>query len=122
MTEIPQITLEEERRMYERRKGWHTPETCEKVNGVQAQVEAVKKQLEETHKKIDCLESKLDENTTATKENIQATAEVLEIVQMGKGLFHAVAWIGKWLRRIVMWVVPPAVAIVGLWQALRPPK
>jgi hypothetical protein len=122
MTEIPQITLEEERRMYERRKGWHTPETCEKVNGVQAQVEAVKKQLEEAHKKIDSLESKLDENTKATDKNNKATSEILEIVQMGKGVFKFFFITGKLLRKIVMWIVPPVVAIIGLWQSIKPTK
>ena len=105
----------EERRQGERRADWHTPETCEKVNGVQEQVEAVKVQLEETHKKIDCIEIKLDANN-------KATDELLEIIQMGKGFFRALGWLGKWLRRIVMWIVPPVVAIVGLWQSIRPPK
>lgn len=113
-TEIPPI-VSDERRHGERRKDWHTPETCEKVNGVQEQVEAVKVQLEETHKKIDCIEIKLDANN-------KATDELLEIIQMGKGFFRALGWLGKWLRRIVMWIVPPVVAIVGLWQSIRPPK
>lgn len=113
-TKIPPI-ISDERRHGERRKDWHTPETCEKVNGVQEQVEAVKVQLEETHKKIDCIEIKLDANN-------KATDELLEIIQMGKGFFRALGWLGKWLRRIVMWIVPPVVAIVGLWQSIRPPK
>lgn len=97
--------------MFERRQGWHTPETCDKVTGVQAQVEELKVQIEATHQKIDCIETKLDANN-------KATDELLEIIQLGKGFFKAVGWIGKWIRRIVMWVVPPVVAIIGLWQAL----
>lgn len=104
-----------ERRNYERRAGWHTPDTCEKVNGVQAQVKSLKAQVEATHEKVTCIEGKLDTNNAAT-------AELLEIIQMGKGFFRVVGWIGKWLRRIVMWVVPPVAAIVGLWQSIRPPK
>ena len=136
MNAIPPITVEEERRMYERRQGWHTPETCDKVIGVQAAIEDLKKQMTLGDFRMGCIEdniagnhritsddirllqSKLDENTKATEESKRANAEVLEIVQMGKGFFHGVAWIGKWMRRTVMWVVPPVVAIVGLWQAL----
>lgn len=94
------------------------PEDCEKVKGVQAQVEAVKKQLEETHKKIDCIESKLDANNKALDENTAKTNEIFEIVQMGKGFFRGLSWIGKWLRKIVMFLGPPITVVVGLFTAL----
>jgi len=108
----------------------HTPETCDKVLGLQAQVEAVKAQLEDAHKKIDVLEAKIDSNNKALEENTSKTNEIFEIIQMGKGFFRtvgwiggvcfrAVGWIGKWLRRIVMWVVPPVVAIIGLWHSIN---
>jgi len=89
----------------------HTPETCSKVLGLQAQVEAVKTQLEKAHTKIDCLESKLDDNT-------QKTDRIFEIVAMGEGFFKGVKFTGKWLRKAIMWVVPPIAAVIGLWQAL----
>jgi hypothetical protein len=71
-----------------------------------------------TSEDIKSLEKKLDENSRATEENRQATAEALEIIRMGEGLFKAVRFTGKWIRKIIMWVVPPVLAIVGLWQAL----
>jgi hypothetical protein len=71
---------------------------------------------------IKCIETKLDANTEATDENKKDTARILEIVEMGEGLFKGVKFIGKWLRRSIMWVVPPALAVIGLWQSLRPPK
>lgn len=99
-----------ERRQGERRQTMCSPESCEHITGVQAQVEAIKQQIEATTATISGIETKLDENNKATN-------ELLEIIQMGKGFFRAVGWIGKWIRRIVMWVVPPVVAIVGLWQS-----
>lgn len=92
-----------------------TPEECEKVKGVQDQLEALKQQLKEARAQIACVATQLSANN-------KATDELLEIIQMGKGFFRAVGWIGKWLRRIVMWVVPPVAAVIGLWQLIRPPK
>lgn len=133
MTEIPPITLEEDRRMTERRKGWHTPDTCTKVIGVQAAIEDLKQQLTLGDIRMGCLEDNVAGNHRITTQDIKlierkldennaATLELLEIIQMGKGFFRTVGWTGKWLRRIVMWIVPPVVAIVGLWQSLKPPK
>lgn len=122
MIDIPFIDMampDGERRKSERRQDTCKPELCEYITGVQEQVEALKQQLEATTAKIHCIETNLDENTKATDEIRKATTEVLEIIQMGKGFFRAVGWIGKWLRRIVMWVVPPVVAIIGLWQSLK---
>ena len=133
MKEIPPITVEEERRMYERRQGWHTPETCDKVIGVQAAIEDLKQQLTLGDIRMGCMEDNIAGNHRITTQDIKllerkldensaATLELLEIVQMGKGFFRVVGWTGKWLRRTVMWVVPPVVAIIGLWQSLKPPK
>ena len=133
MKEIPPITVEEERRMYERRQGWHTPETCDKVIGVQAAIEDLKQQLTLGDIRMGCMEDNIAGNHRITTQDIKlierkldensaATLELLEIVQMGKGFFRVVGWTGKWLRRTVMWVVPPVVSIIGLWQSLKPPK
>ena len=119
--------------MYERRQGWHTPETCDKVIGVQAAIEDLKQQLTLGDIRMGCMEDNIAGNHRITTQDIKllerkldensaATLELLEIVQMGKGFFRVVGWTGKWLRRTVMWVVPPVVAIIGLWQSLKPPK
>lgn len=124
------------RREGERRRDWHTPEDCFKLLDVQKAMTSINERLEEADVRMGCmedniagnhritsediksLEKKLDENSRATEENRQATAEVLEIIRMGEGLFRAVRFTGKWIRKIVMWIVPPVLAIVGLWQAL----
>lgn len=67
---------------------------------------------------IKALEAMMEANKKALDENTAKTHDIYEIVEMGRGFFKGVAFIGKWLRRIVMWIVPPVVAIIGLWQAL----
>jgi hypothetical protein len=122
-----------ERPLVDRRKGWHTPDDCFKLLDVQKTMDSIFGKLADGDVRMGCIEdniagnhrmvtediksieAKLDENTAATN-------ELLEIIQMGESFFKGVAWTGKWLRRIVMWVVPPVAAVVGLWQTLRPPK
>lgn len=101
----------EERRQHERRADWHTPETCFKLLDVQTTMDSIFTHLAEGKARMDCIEGKLDANN-------KATDELLEIIQMGKGFFRTVGWIGKWLRRSIMWVVPPVAAIIGLWQMI----
>lgn len=101
----------EERRQHERRADWHTPETCFKLLDVQTTMDSIFTHLAEGKARMDCIEGKLDANN-------KATDELLEIIQMGKGFFRAVGWIGKWIRRVIMWIVPPVVAIIGLWQMI----
>lgn len=127
---------EDRRTTGERRRDWHTPEDCFKLLDVQTAMKSINERLEDADVRMGCiednlagnhritsediksLEKKLDENSRATEENRKATAEVLEIIRMGEGLFKAVRFVGKWIRKIVMWIVPPVLAIVGLWQAL----
>jgi hypothetical protein len=136
--EMPPVVAgtSEDRRQIERRSDWHTPDDCFKLLDVQRTMDSIFGQLEEGRIRMGCmedniagnhritsediksLEKKLDENSRATEENRQATAEALEIIRMGEGLFKAVRFTGKWIRKIIMWVVPPVLAIVGLWQAL----
>lgn len=134
MTTIPHIV--QERREGERRAGWHTPETCDKVIGVQEAIEGVRRQLDDGDVRMGCMEDNitgnhrivcqdikalevmLEEHKKALEANTAKTAEIFEIVEMGEGFFRGVRFVGKWLRKIVMWIVPPVVAIVGLWQAL----
>jgi len=60
----------------------------------------------------------LDENTAKTNDTYEILDDTYEILEMGRGFFKGIAFTGKWARRLVMWVVPPVVAIIGLWQAL----
>ena len=66
---------------------------------------------------IKALEAMMEANKKALDENTAKTHDIYEIVEMGRGFFKGIAFTGKWLRRIVMWVVPPVAAIVGLWQS-----
>lgn len=64
------------------------------------------------------LQAMQEENRKALAENTAKTDATYEILEMGRGFFKGIAFTGKWLRRIVMWVVPPVVAIIGLWHAI----
>lgn len=46
------------------------------------------------------------------------TAEMLEIIRMGKGFFRGVAACGKWFRKVIMWTLPLATAILAFWYTL----
>lgn len=67
---------------------------------------------------IKSLEAMMDANKKALDENTAKTNDTYEILEMGRGFFKGIAFTGKWARRLIMWVVPPVVAIVGLWQSL----
>lgn len=112
--EIPPIVTEEtrgEQRKGERREGWHTPETCFKLLDVRQTMDSIFGQLAAGGKRMNCIESKLDENTKATN-------ELLEIIQMGKGFFRTLGFIGKWARRVILWVAPVVTAVVSLWYTV----
>lgn len=99
----------------------------------QSEIDSIYQHLDEGNARMTAIEVSMAEYHKTAAEDRQRleakqdannadTAEALEIIRMGKGFFRGAAWIGKWLRRIVMWVVPPVVAIIGLWQSLRPSK
>ena len=115
--------------LVERRKDWHTPSDCFKLSDVQKAMDSIYAQLEAGDIRMGCMEDNIAGNHRITTQDIKlieakldennaATLELLEIIQMGKGFFRTLGFIGKWARRTVMWVVPPVVAIIGLWQAL----
>ena len=109
-TPVTQLATQVERRVVvERRAGWHTPDTCDKVIGVQTQVEGLRQQLNANHAKMLCIETKLDTNNKATE-------ELLEIITMGKGFFKTVFAIGKWTRRLVLWVAPVVGAVLSIYH------
>jgi len=138
MTTIQPII--QERREGERRAGWHTPETCDKVIGVQAAIEGLRKQLDDGDVRMGCMEDNiagnhrvvfqyikslevmLEEHKKALAANTAKTAEIFEIVEMGEGFFRGVRFVGKWLRKIIMWVIPPVIAIIGFWESIKPHK
>ena len=138
MTTIPHIV--QERREGERRAGWHTPETCDKVIGVQSAIEGMRRQLDEGDIRMGCMEDNiagnhrvvcqdikslevmLEEHKKELAANTAKTAEIFEIVEMGEGFFRGVRFVGKWLRKIIMWVIPPVIAIIGFWESIKPHK
>lgn len=120
---------EERRTNGERRIGWHTPEDCPKVNEFQTAMDSIYEHLKAGSVRMEAMEKAIFENNRIATENLErlekkqdvnqaVTDSIAEILEMGRGFFKAVRFIGKWLRKIVMWVVPPVLAIVGLWQAL----
>lgn len=129
-------TIPDERRQGERRSDWHTPHDCFKLLDVQNTMDSIFKKLDDGDTRMGCMEdniagnhrivcqdiksieSMLAEHRKELTENTAKTNEIFEIVQMGKGVFKFFFVTGKWLRRLVMWIVPPVVAIIGLWQAL----
>lgn len=137
---VQSIDRPTQRRIKERRKDWHTPNDCFKLLDVQTTMDSIFKKLDDGDIRMGCMEDNiagnhrivsqdiksieamLAEHKKELTENTAKTNEIFEIVQMGKGVFKFFFLTGKWLRRIVMWVVPPVAAIVGLWQSIRPPK
>lgn len=81
----------------ERRRDWHTPDSC-----------PVQTRLGEGDERMDRIEAALAENTAATK-------EVLEILTMGKGFFKTVGVIGF----VIKWVAGVAIAVFAAYQAYK---
>lgn len=71
---------------------------------------------------IKALEAAISATQKDLAANTAKTNDIYEILEMGRGFFKGIAFTGKWLRRIVMFVVPPIAAVIGLWQSIRPPK
>lgn len=140
--ELPQI-VSDDRRHGERRADRHTPETCFKLLDVQepmnrifarlkegdARMDSIFGELAEGRARMDGIEKKLGVNHLAAtdglnrlasiqEESRQDMSRVLEIVSMGEGFFKAIKFTGKWLRKAIMWVVPPIAAVIGLWQMI----
>jgi hypothetical protein len=131
MTKIPT-----ENRSNERRADWHTPSDCYKMLDIQTAMDGVNKRLDDGSARMAKIESTLDANHQTARAsrkrvedkldaNNEATQELLAIINMGKGFFRVIAWIGKWLRRIVLWTLPVLTAIIAFWYTLTghiPPK
>lgn len=81
----------------ERRKDWHTPDSC-----------PMQSKLMTDSERIDRIEAELAENTAATK-------EMLEILTMGKGFFKTVGVIGFAIK----WCAGIAVAVFAAYQAYK---
>lgn len=116
-------------RKLERREGWHTPEDCQKLLGTQHAMDEINKRLDTGTLRMERMEATIEANHKTAKEartrledkldaNSAATNELLEIIKMGKGFFRGLAWTGKWLRRILMWVLPLATVIMTFWYQL----
>lgn len=99
----------------------------------QPEIDSIFSHLAEGNKRMSAIELSMSDYHKIAAEDRQRlekkqdlnnaeTSELLEIVRMGRGFFKGAQATGKWVRRVIMWFVPPVVAIVGLWQALKPPK
>lgn len=126
--ELPPI-VSDDRRQVERRKNWHAPQDCPKVSEFQDALDSIFGHLKEGSARMDGIERRLEANHIAAtdglnrlassqEENRQDMSRVREIVEMGEGFFKAVKFTGKWLRKAIMWVVPPIAAVIGLWQMI----
>lgn len=124
------IPIEEERITGERLEGFHTPETCFKLLDVQNTMDSIFKKLDDGDTRMGCMEDNIAGNhrvvcddikdlKAALYDNTAQTKEIFEIIQMGKGFFRGVAWVGKWTRRIIMKIAPPITAVLGLWYAIK---
>lgn len=100
-----------------------------------ARMDSIFSQLEDTQTTIGCMQDNIAGNHRVVSDDIKAlevtmsatqkdlaantakTNDIYEILEMGRGFFKGIAFTGKWLRRIVMWVVPPIAAVIGLWQS-----
>lgn len=101
-----------------------------------ARMDSIFSQLEDTQTTIGCmqdniagnhrivsedikaLEATMSEHRKALDDNTAKTDRIFEIVEMGEGFFKGVRFAGKWLRKTIMWVVPPITAVVTLWYTL----
>ena len=106
------MTIEIKPVVIERRKNWHTPESCPLMNDVQNQfsdgsdrmrrieenVQRVADHQVENEKTRERMEQKLDTNT-------ELTQQLLSIIQAGKGFFRVMGWVveaAKWIAGVVV--------------------
>ena len=125
-----------ENRIADRRAGSHTPGDCPNYKGNEIAMDEINRRLDDGSARMGRIEDTIEANhKTANVDrkrleakldaNSAATGELLEIIRMGKGFFRGLAWTGKWLRRILMWTLPLATAILSFWWAITghvPPK
>jgi len=120
-------------RQAERRTDWHTPNDCFKLLDVQKTMDSIFKQLEDGDIRMGCIEDNIAGNHRITSDDIKSiekalaentakTNDIYEILEMGRGFFKGLAFTGKWIRRIIMWVLPPVVAIIAFWDSIKPHK
>lgn len=123
------IQIADDRRQGERRADWHTPETCFKLLDVQNTMDSIFKKLEDGDARMGCMEDNIAGNHRVVCQDIKsieakldannkATDELLEIIQMGKGFFRALGFVGKWIRRVILWIAPVVTALISLWYAI----
>lgn len=67
---------------------------------------------------IKALEAAMSEHKTSLAENTAKTDRIFEIVEMGEGFFKWVKFVGKWARKIILWVAPAITALYALWDAV----
>lgn len=120
---------DDERRKYERRKGWHTPDDCPRAIELQGSMDLIFRHFEEGNARISAIETRIEENNRVVAEKMESltakqdannkvTDEIAEILQMGKGFFKVIWVTGKWARRIILWVAPVITAVISMWYAI----
>jgi hypothetical protein len=79
--------------------------------------------LQEVHNKLAESEKQTAEHRVRLEAkvdaNVAATSELLEIISLGKGFFRGIGFIGKWLRLILLWVLPLATAVMAFWYTIK---
>ena len=117
-----------EKRTGERRAGY-APDDCPNYVNNKAAMDEINTRLDDGHARMTEMQTTIDANHKQTlidrkrlegklDANSEATGELLEIIRMGKGFFKGLAWTGKWLRKILMWVLPLATAVLTFWYTI----
>lgn len=71
---------------------------------------------------IKSLEAAVSATQKDLANNTAKTNAIYDILDMGQGFFKGIAFIGKWFRRIVLWVASLAAALYTLWDVIASHK
>lgn len=130
-----------DRREGERRKDWHTPDDCAKLLGVQLEIAGITQRLDKGDTRMAGIERTIAEGAKVSAEerslikqmlydnhqhvlkemadSAEKMKKPLEIIESAEGFFNGVVATGKWTRRIIMWVLPAATAVLSFFYAVQ---
>ena len=66
-------------------------------------------------KEMPTIKSELKRNTDLTLSIKEDTAGLVEVAQASAGLLK----VAKWVGRVIQWLTPVALVLVGLWSAIK---